>query len=89
MGGQFCPVKLFRELNQRFVAALLDVPNDFSSTLLNARIKQTGGGDELVQFAGEAGIRVSDYIHRREDRGIGPEMSKTVDCMLVKPVSFF
>ena len=43
---------------------LLDTPDYSEGALLDVRVKQAGGGGEVFQLGDEAGIRVSDQIHR-------------------------
>jgi hypothetical protein len=62
--GQLGSIELFRVMKECLVAAVLHCADDFKGSLLDDRIEKAGGSDELVQFGGEGGIRVSDQIHR-------------------------
>ena len=62
--GQLGSIKLFRVMKESLVAASLYYADYFKGSLLDAWIEKAGGSDELVQFGGEAGIRVPDQIHR-------------------------
>ena len=63
-GCQPGSIELLRELKQRLVTVLFDFADYFSGALLDERVKEAGCSDDLVQFVRDAGIRISDLIHR-------------------------
>ena len=72
-----CPLESLGQLNQGFVAALLDRFNDGAGLLFNGRIEQTRWRGQLHELIGKFRIRMQDDVHNGlEIRGIAGESQR-------------